>query len=58
MPLTTAAGGDVAGNAILGTAENQIFAGNSSILNTLANMTSLTVSCTCLEHVNCIYINA
>lgn len=41
------AGGDAYGDSILGAAEDQIFASNSSILATLANMTSLAVSTTC-----------
>ena len=38
------AGADAYGNAILDAAEDQIFADNSSILATLANMTALAVS--------------
>ena len=47
------AGGDVAGSDILNTAEDQIFADNSSILATLANMTALAVSCSCLPSMTC-----
>ena len=56
-PLNVA-GGDVAGDDILNTAEDQIFADNSSVLATLANMTALAVSCSCLRGMTCSYVTS
>ena len=50
------AGGDAYGNSILDAAEDQIFADNSSILATLANLTTLAVRCVYALLVTCMLL--